>query len=341
MRNSPLLAPLALALALAGPSAPAAQTPSDEQAEAVLRLALSAPKSAFSGHAIFIRWSGGQSHSQEYNIAFRPPGSYRREYLSPDGSPATLAVSDGSREWLHLIAKDQVLSGEAIKSMEKQLGPDEEERLLRENYGVSLRPQEKVAGREAWVLELRPKLPGKPSQTLMVDKATGALLSNRRFLLGRGTAALSKFTRFEPGPQPEDSFRLPQDTAAATGHDVDPDYMTLAELEQALGGPSGFPARLRGGFTFESADFFPVGGHNVQQARYTDGLAVVSLFQTRKPVHIGSRGRPLDPAPPSPSLRLSSPGHVVRLKSHGRHFTLIGDISPSLLNEIAADLKSN
>lgn len=311
------------------------------QVEAVLKLVLSEPKAGFHGHAITILWIGDRTRSHEFNIAFRPPGRYRREYLSPDGSVATLAISDGAREWLHHIPKGKKLIGDAVKSAAKLLSPAQEESLLRENYVFQLKGSERAAGRDCWVLELIPKREDRSRQTMTVDKATGVVLANRRYLPKGRLAALSKFTKFEPETPPEDKFIAPGGTVTAKDHQIAPDFMTVAELDHALGEPSDFPKGLPGGFVFESADFFQVRGEIVKHARYTDGLAVISLFQTRKPVRMPAQETVDDTASADPSFHLTVAGHVLRVKARGRHLTIIGDSSVSLLGLVAASLQNS
>ncbi len=61
-------------------------------------------------------------------------------------------------------------------------------------------------------------------------------------------------------------------------------------LNKATGDHSSLPLRLPGGFVFESADVFPVGKSKVRHARYTDGLTVISLFLTDRPVRLPKGG---------------------------------------------------
>jgi outer membrane lipoprotein-sorting protein len=322
-----------LLFALAAGAAAAEVTVDD-----VLDQAISEPETGYSGRAITIRWFGDRTHSYEYGVSFMPPGRYRREYLGHDGAVASVTVSDGSKEWIYLPRKGKLLSADAVKSFEKVLKPDEEERLLRENYALALTTAAKVSGREAWTLTLTPKRAGKCRQTFTVDRRTGAVLATRRYLPEGRLAALFRFTQFESGPQPEGRFVPPPGLSSATARQGAPDFMSLADLERALGEPARFPAELPGGFVFESADFFDVGAQRVKHARYTDGLSVVSIFQTNKPVRIPPETASEGPVSRS-SLRLSAPGHVLRVKAGGRHFTFIGDVSAALLKEIASSVR--
>src|SRR5205823_2561510 len=122
-------------------------------------------------------------------------------------------------------------------------------------------------------------------------------------------AALSRFTRFEPQKAlSRDLFQLTSDSGPNVDiHGLDPDFLSMEQLDHAMGKRSDFPAELMGGFVFESADFFDVGKEVVRHVRYTDGLTVVSLFQTDRPVRLNGTGAAepsLSGWPPS-SLHLS------------------------------------
>ena len=119
--------------------------------------------------------------------------------------------------------------------------------------------------------------------------------------------------------------------------------MSLSDLGKATGKEVPFPSALPAGFAFESADFFHVNRSLVRHARYTDGLAVVSLFATERPVRLPKGGTFSVAAPSSrkgaKSLRLSSAGRVLSWKRGRLHYTLMGDLSRELMESIASRLK--
>ena len=318
---------------------PAAVSAAESNPESVLSQVLSDPESGYSARAVTIRWFGGQEHarSSEYTVWYMPPGRYRREHFAPDGSVDSVAVSDGSSEVISLTRKGRTLSGDSVKSSDKVLDPEQEERLLKQNYELSLTTTDSVAWRPAWLLTLSPKTQGKCRQTFTVDRETGVIVASRRYLPGGRIAALFKFTRFTPGPQPEDRFALPPVSTSAA-RSPGPEFMTIPELEKAANEKSYFPPELPGGFVFESAGLLHVGGEPVQHARYTDGLSVISVFQTRRRVK-ASPMTIMDDRASRSALRLSAAGRVLRVSTKGRYFTLVGDVSAPLLRDIGAALR--
>lgn len=285
------------------------------------------------------QWYGKQTRAEEMRVYFSPPGRVRREFLAPDGSVSRVSVSDGERESVSRGGK--VFIGDAIHSYEKVMTPEREREVLESNYDLLVATADKVAGRPVWLLTLRPKIKGKAWQAMSLDRETKVVLRVKRFLPRRAFANQATFTSFEPGKAPDESlFDLVAATAApAASSPLTPDFLTLEQLAAETGRASRLPRTLPGGFVFESAGAFKAGRSPVAHARYTDGLTVISVFETERPVRLPKAGR-LETAASFPGvLNASRAGKVLRLKAGGRHYTLMGDVSRELLGEAARALK--
>ncbi len=307
--------------------------------QALLDSSLMEPQVSYQGEMHVTHWYGDRVRAEVVKVFFLPPGRYRREAVLPDGRVGHVSVSDGETEEFRLAKTGKVLQGSAIKSSPKLMAQEQEKELLLRNYKVVLVGGEHVAGRKAWVVELKPSLNDRPRQRLTIDEETRVILENKRFRPGGLLAASSVFVRFEPGVHlPEGLFNVSPDTASGTfSHGFDPNFLSLEELDHVKG-QSFFPRELPGGFVFESGDFLDVSGRTVKHVRYTDGLAVLSLFQTDRPVRLPAS---LSAAGHSEmgALRLSSAGKVLHWKSGRVHYTLIGDVSKELLEKAAVSLK--
>lgn len=326
---------LLLSVILAAPAAAAAAP----EAGALLDWALKPPAASYKGRMMLTQWFGKQARAEE-SAVYSKGGLSRREFLAPDGTPTRVLVSDGERQEVHLVKKGRVLRGDAVNSYEKLMAPEHERELLLANYRLSARGVEVVAGRPCWVLLIEPTAAGKPSQSLCLDQQTKVVLENKRFLADRPFAAMIRFSRFEPDAKLDDDlFAFDVETATAAARGLEPDFMTLEQLNQATGKDAALPSELPAGFRFESADFFKVRAQTVRHARYTDGLSVLSLFLTDKPVRLPRGERLSGPTMPRASLRLSSSGKVLHWRRGAQHFTLLGDVSRELLSQIAAALK--
>ena len=308
----------------------------------LLKSVAAGPTTSYEGHVTVIRWFGKRTRAEEANVYFSPPNLYRWEFIAPDGSPERLVVSDGKKEYLSLARQKKVLSGDAVKSSPKPTEPDREVELMLKNYRLTLSGTEKRAGRAVWVVEISPRVHGKPTQRIWIDQETNVLLESRRFWEKGVFAVLSRYTRFEPKESlPDELFELKTEPGVQVDeHGLDPDYLSFEEMRRATGKTFNFPQALPGGFVFESADFFDVQAQAVRQARYTDGLASLSLFQTNRPVSLPKDASPEAALPPHPGdFGLASTGHVLRFKRGRLHYTLLGDVSEELLSVIAASVK--
>jgi outer membrane lipoprotein-sorting protein len=337
-----------------------AAAPRTPKPQRLLEQALNPPDLSFQGRMMVTYWFGRQTRAEELDVYHSPPGRTRREFLAPDGSPSRIVVSDGKKEEIRLIRQGRVIYGAATKSYKKLMGQDKERELLLKNYQLSATGPATVAGRSAWILELKPLVSGKPSQRLSIDQETGLILENKRFLPKKPFAALMRFTQLElKEGLNENLFAMTSSTAQPLpGQRPEPDFMSLEELKEATGhsltdsggGTSAryrlvdrsprFPHELPGGFLFESADFFRVGKQTVRHARYTDGLAILSLFETDRPIRLPKAGGPdLGKTLGAGALRLSSSGRVLHWKRARRHYTLMGDLSRELLEVLSAQVK--
>ena len=309
----------------------------------LLNQVLNPPEITYQGRITVTHWYGRQTRAEEVMVYFAPSNRRRLEFLLHNGNVGRVVISDGSREELRLPRRRKVLQGDAVKSSSKIMSREVERELLMKNYAASFLGEELVAGRSCWVLELAPVESGKPRLKLSIDKETGAVLENKKYHLNGNYAALSRFTRFEiKTALPEDLFQLTSDSSGRVdAHGLDPDFLTLADLNKAVGKRSNIPSDLPGGFVFESADFFKIQKETVRQFRYTDGSIALSVFQTDRPVHIGKESSPDVPSQEAVpgSLRLSSSGKMLHWKSRGYYYTLIGDLSRELLERIASRLK--
>ena len=332
--SSPAL--LLLAVLCAAPRAAAATLP---DAQALLDAALSAPDRPYQGHLTVTQWSGRQTHAEEVEVYYSPTNRYRWEFLAPDGSVTRSVVSDGANETTWLAHPGKAVTGEAVRSATKLMMPGRERELLLKNYRLSVIGPDSVAGRKAWVLVLRPLVAGKPHQLLWIDTETQIILSIKRFLPGKEFATIARFTHFKLKPAiPDATFKLSVDSAVPVTGDMTPDFLSIDELEKTTGRETDLPDMLPGGFAFESADYFDVGKDMVRHLRFTDGLAVLSIFLTDKPVRLprGGVSRPAPPLSPPGALRLASAGKVYAFQHDRQYYTLMGDVSRDLLEHIAA-----
>lgn len=310
--------------------------------DALLDAVLAAPAIPYRGRVMVTQWYGKQTRAEEMRVFVSPPNKIRREFLAPDGTVTRISISDGEDESVRLIRAGKTVFGDAVRSSEKVLTPEAEKEALLSNYELLSSTGEKVTGRATWRLTMKPKIEGKAWQTLWIDSETKVVLRTKRYLPKRPFANQAQFVSFEPRKPMDPSLFLVDDSSVGVieSRGLAPDFLTLAQLNQATGDVANLPEKLPGGFVFESADAFPVGNRQVRHARYTDGLTVISLFLTDHPVKLPKSGslRVSDIHLPGP-LRASSAGKITRWGSGHRYFMLMGDVSRELVAEIVKSLR--
>lgn len=334
---SSLLAAALLAAAAAPARAAAAPDP-----EALLDASFAPPAVSYRGRVTVAQWYGKRTQAEEMRVYVLPPDSIRREFLSPDGTVTRVSVSDGDVETMRLIRAGKIVMGDAVRSYEKVMSPELERGALLSNYELTCSTGERVAGRTTWRLTLKPKMNGKPWQTLWLDRDTKIVLRVKRYLPRRPFASTAEFASFEPRVKLDaDLFQIDASTAGAIHPpSLAPDFLTLDQLNAETGQHANLPAKLPGGFVFESANVFPVGKSKVRHARYTDGLTVISLFMTDRKVRLPKGGIIAPGAAHMPGpLRASRAGKLIQWGGGRRYFTLMGDVSRELMADIVRSLR--
>lgn len=302
-----------------------AAAPSSED---LIRRALNDESRAYAGELAYTQWGDGRVRAEEARIYVAAPGFYRFEYLSPAGNVQRVILGRGTDEIVFFPRQGKAWRGPA----RRQPSADKSTRAfarLSKNYRASAPVPDDIAGRPAWALTLTPVDAGKPHQTLWFDQATGVLLASRRFLPGTPYAAAVRFVRFDPDVDFEKGFF---NMESGDAHRTD-DH-GWAGRSEPVGATSTERTELPFGFSLENRGQFDVQGETVTHLSYSDGLAVVSIFETRRPVRVPA-GTPTASTDAEPRLLdVSIPARVVHGRRDGVYLTVIGDDTAELLNEL-------
>lgn len=137
--------------------------------------------------------------------------------------------------------------------------------LAARNHAVLELPRETVAGREARVLDLRPRVAGRPAYTLWIDAALGIALGLESRDAEGNLITRWKFETFEPGaaasaPAPDDRMEL---------------QTVLANKPYSLWVPAAPPE----GYEFHGARVHAREDRTSVTLAYTDGMNVISVIQ--------------------------------------------------------------
>ncbi len=296
--------------------------------------AFKTPAIPFQSRLILTEWKDGDSHAEEVNLFYSPPGIYRIEFLGFDGSVKKVVINDASKKQVSLKNENQ---NPAVVEYPPQfsdlINPEEMTTLLEKNYKFTLKGSDTFIGRPVWILEMTPKSAGKPKHELKIDKETLVVLEHRRFLPNDKIGSLTRFSTFEPNKTfAGGTFSLSKQAADLA---TDKRDFEMAKPD-ALKAPPEKMRTLPEGFTLSSYNVFEVEGTAANHFYYSDGALPISVFETKLPIHFPvktSASEKID-FTVVPSYGLSSVDQVAYGKRDGNYITVIGEVSPSLLQTI-------
>ncbi len=204
-------------------------------------------------------------------LVYRSGKKMRMEYLT-GASAGSVIIDDGkSVTRLHSATKTAYISGtpEAPKRLD----------LLLANYTPVLIGRDSVAGRSCYLLAIRPRSSGNPSQRLWLDQKTFIALKTERYGFNGKRTTSTEYSSIDYSKHPASSlFALPRGwktvRLAASGDG------TLASVRAAVGFTPVKPGHVPAGYGFD--------GYYLRQnprgmrfagLRYTNGMNTISIFQ--------------------------------------------------------------
>lgn len=304
-------------------------------ADAVLKKAIDGPTVPYAGEVTITHWSGRAAHAEEARVYVAGPDRYRYEFLNPAGDVTRVVVGTGGYEYVLIPEHGKILHGHAAHGTGRRQPSDKTFALLSANYRASPPEEDEVGGRDVLTIELTPTADGKPRERLWLDPQTGVVLALRRYTPKTAEAAALRFVRFEPNAEfDSDFFDIDTTTESVVkDHGLRGTNETLEELTR---GGDLYPASLPFGFVFTGGGRFRVQGETVTQLTYSDGLSVVSIFETTLPVRDGDTAESENQFT-SEGLTPLSPHFPTRVvHGHGKKsfFTVMGDGNEALLNAL-------
>ncbi len=156
-------------------------------------------------------------------------------------------------------------------------------RLILRNYVVKLEPDEQVAGRSCYSLCLEPTRPRNLTVRLWVDKATGAELRREEQDGVGNTISVSIYTSVAfPEYVPPSSVRPPSHRSARTV-DISRSglHTSVGTLSKLAGFPIRTPLALPWGYEFDRGTVVEIAGRRSGFLRYIDGLAEMTIIETK------------------------------------------------------------
>lgn len=309
----------------------------------VMRSASNFSSKPYRGKVVSTVRQGAKSRQFRSRIKMQSQQNYEKEFYDSSGRLERVVYSNQDSEWIYFSKSRMVWKGDAKKTHPKLIPEPAEWELIARNFNLELKPGQKVANRNTWLINVVPKVKGKPHRSLWVDQDQYVILKNKEFHPDGTWSAESAFEEIEFPENLEmdlSEFKVPAG-CEVQNHGFDPDYLSLEEVRQS-GARTLMPKHIPQGFVFESADLFSAHGNEISHLRFTDGLNVLSLFESSAPV--STRTEELSWTPSSVVnngvMGFSRAGKIMHWRSGSRYFTLVGNLSSGSLSRIAQSIKS-
>ncbi|GBD28131.1 hypothetical protein HRbin31_00143 [bacterium HR31] len=297
--------------------------------EVVARAASARRQAAYAAEQLLVVWEGERAHSAFVHVQHDPAVGTRLSYR-PVGSGSRRVVwhvRDRTVEY-----DPRTRAGRSYRNDPVRASPQAQLSWLERNYALTWSPT-RVLGRDAVHVRVTPRRPGRPRADLRVDRRTGVILRSERVSPDGRNRELAVFLNFVPqqagwmrSVRMPDDLHLTQEPAAQA--------VTESEAAARLGQP--LPVVWLPPDFSPLTEFLVDGRTGVARRLYSDGLTTLVLSFRRA-------GGPIPPAGSRVVFRSGGPvwvqsaglRHALHWANGGWAFTLVGELSPDVLLEVA------
>lgn len=331
-----LVALLALIAALAPPVE--AQPQSAEQWLAAAVSAL--PRVSFTGTKVVMVWTDRGADGSAVAIARRAPNALRLEYPATVSRKRRIVIDDGHRRWQYEPgAKLALLSRSALAG--DDVLPGNHLPLLLANYTAAVVGEERVAGRLAVVIAVRPRVQDRAALKLWLDRETSLVLRSESYHADGRMAQAATFSEvhYREPPAQLFTFTPPPGVEVRRLHWDQP--VKTHELARRVHFQPIAPPRLANGFVIDLASLSRSHALPMAVLHYTDGLVTLSFFQQKGVEgtrHALERGNPIAVGEGTGSVRQVGGVAILHWRARGLDLALAGDVSPGELVRIASTI---
>jgi len=249
-------------------------------AAAMLRTMLRAPALIdYEGTKVISTVRGRRAETVTMLEAYKRLGKLRLEFLSPESVSGRLVVDDGASSWQYEPAMHLVVHGPSFVS---GVGQPERADAILSGYGVRILGREEVIGRSTIVVGLAAGRTGSHRQ-LWVDEVTGVPLRTEERDAGGEIIYVSYFSRIGYSlnlPPALFQFRRPAGARVVEFYLSGDPVGTPAELLRLARSAVVVPATLLGRYRFRDGRIAHHGAFSAAVATYSDGISVLTVFQT-------------------------------------------------------------
>ncbi|MFC1731606.1 sigma-E factor regulatory protein RseB domain-containing protein [candidate division KSB1 bacterium] len=247
---------------------------------------------SYTGEVAIERSFRGRSFEFNKRVISRPPRVYREELILTPEQEERLRDRRDRRDRQQRRRDDNHWNDrfQFERRMESPVAarPVQME-LLRQNYDITVNPDEPIAGRDVVLLSVSPKYPLRPVNKLWIDRETGVILkwelSEREqidVLIYRETFTSINYE--EAGPETARESREPRERNPERqdrrGRMSSSSYNSIEEMPENVRDDIVVPEVIPEGFALDNVRIYRERGRVSFHQVYTDGLLLFSLFQT-------------------------------------------------------------
>ena len=282
-----------------------AETP--EAQEVLQKMVQSFQTENFRGRLIFMSLTPDGGQMREALMTRKAPDKVRIELLTPVEERGTVIVMNGEERW-HIGAKREQFRE---RRRQRFRPPDrmgeilmKDAQLLLQNYDIQVFEGGHVAGRSAYLIEVKSEAAVRPSANLWVDTEAGVILKMEHYDPQKRLRDILAYSQIELNPEIDEAiFQRPEgvnpDAGPQGGRGREEIWskgqgeLDLRKLRKAAGLNVIVPGLKPAGFMLQSVQIVQFGERKNVHLNYTDGLAVISVFESKSNGGLrgGRRGR--------------------------------------------------
>ena len=278
-----------------------------EAQEVLQKMVQSFQTEDFRGKLIFMSLTPGGGQMREALMTRKAPDKVRIELLTPMEERGTVIVMNGEERW-HIDPGKEQLRERRRRGFPP---PDrmgeilmKDTQLLLQNYNIQVFAGGHVAGRSAYLIEVEAEATVRPSVKLWVDTEAGVILKMEHYDPQKRLRDILAYSQVELNPEIDEAiFKRPE----GVNPDIGPQggrgreeiwnkgqgELDLRKLRKTAGLNVIFSDLKPAGFVLQSVQIVRFGERKNVHLNYTDGLAVISIFESESNDGLrgGRRGR--------------------------------------------------
>ena len=266
----------------------------DNKADAMFQRMLRLSQSVKFQGKITLIFDSPRGHEASEALIYRvPPDKQRIEFISPEEIKGSGEIIIGKERFPIFPMKGEREGGPGRPRFFPMPPPDmqdsipENMNILLNNYNIKLLEGGNIAERDTYLFEIEPKYAGRPSRKIWTDKQNGTLLKMEHYNYQKKLQRLFIYSAISYNPNIDmNLFRKPENMPPQREQNrkeiwnyrqgkLNPDNIREETKMNLL-----IPEQISSGFVLQSIDLVEFRNFKNVHLKYTDGLAVLSIFQS-------------------------------------------------------------